>query len=206
MKTRKATKGIEIGSSMRLSDMSDEALVEKTLEGSDAAFGELTKRYMQKSYSIAFQMVGDFETAQDLSQDVFLKIYKSLHKFNFKSKFFSWFYKILMNHCINYTRRRKALKFLAFSEIFQSSNNALDKNDILKYSDEETTEKQRMVRMAVDQLSPNHKQVIVMCDLEGFPQEEVADILGMAIGTVRSRLHYARGNLKKILKKYLNEI
>jgi len=107
--------------SVSLADVPDEALVDLTKEGSEAAFAELTKRYMQKSYSMAYQVVGDFETARDLSQAVFVKIYTNIHKYNNSGKFFSWFYRILMNHCINYNRRKKRLPFIPFSEIFLRS-------------------------------------------------------------------------------------
>jgi len=184
-----------------LADVSDEVLVDLTKEGSEAAFTELTRRYMQKSYLMAYQLVGDFEAARDLSQDVFVKIYTNIHTYNNNNgKFFSWFYRILMNHCINYIRRKKRLSFIPFSEIFSRSGETPEKDVLCKEGEVEISERQKIVRAAIDRLSANHKKVIILCDLEGFPQEEAAEILGIAIGTVRSRLHYARENLKKLLK------
>lgn len=191
---------------MRLTDMADETLAGMIQKGSEPAFNEITKRYMQKSYSFAYQMVGDMEAARDLSQDVFIKIYNSIHKYNTNSKFFSWYYRILMNHCINFIRRRKTVSFLPFSEVFSRQGEEIEPDSFVKESNEEILDRQRIVRGAVDRLSPKHKKVVVLCDLEGFPQEEAADILGIAIGTVRSRLHYARENLKKLLKNYISEM
>lgn len=191
---------------VRLTDMADETLAGMVQKGSEPAFNEITKRYMQKSYSIAYQIVGDMEAARDLSQDVFLKIFQSIHKYNTKSKFFSWYYRILMNHCINFTRRRKTISFLPFSEVFSRSGEEPDLDSFVKESDEEVSERQRIVRKAVEKLSSKHKKVVVLCDLEGFPQDEAAEIIGVAIGTVRSRLHYARGHLKKLLKNYISEM
>jgi RNA polymerase sigma-70 factor (ECF subfamily) len=191
---------------VRLTDMADETLAGMIQKGSDPAFNEITKRYMEKSYSIAYQMVGDMEAARDLSQDVFVKIFKSIHKYNTNSKFFSWYYRILMNHCMNFTRRRKTVSFLPFSEVFSRSGEEPEIDSFIKESTEDVSERQRIVRTAVDKLSPKHKKVVVLCDLEGFPQEEAAEIIGVAIGTVRSRLHYARENLKKLLKNYISEM
>lgn len=191
---------------VRLVDMTDEVLAALVQKGSEPAFNEITKRYMHKSYSIAYQMVGDLEAAKDLSQDVFIKIYTSIDKYNRKNKFFSWYYRILINHCINYIRRKKTVAFLPFSEVF--SRNGEETEGILKEKEHgyELSERHRIVREAVDKLSSKHKKVVVLCDLEGFKQEEVAEILGVAVGTVRSRLHYARDNLKHLLKDYIKEI
>ena len=191
---------------VRITDMSDEELVEMIQKGSEAAFAEITRRYMQKSYALAYQMVSDMEVARDLSQDVFIKIYSSINNFKQGSKFFSWFYRILMNHCINYTRRKKRLTFLPFSEVFLRTGENPDERLLEQENDEDVSERKQVIRDAINRLSPKHQRVIILCDIEGFPQEEVAEILGVAIGTVRSQLHYARQNLKKILKKYITEI
>lgn len=203
---KEAAKKVHVMPTLLLTDMSDEELVEKIQEGSEAAFTELTKRYMQKSYALAYQMVSDIEVARDLSQDVFVKIYSSIHKFKKGSKFFSWFYRILMNHCINYTRRKQRLSFLPFSEIFLRTGENPDERLLAQENDEDVSERQQVVRTAIDRLSNKHKRVIILCDIEGFQQEEIAEILGIAIGTVRSQLHYARQNLKKLLKEYITEI
>ena len=195
-----------VAPTVRITDMSDEELVEMIQKGSEAAFAEITRRYMQKSYALAYQMVSDMEVARDLSQDVFLKIYSSINNFKQGSKFFSWFYRILMNHCINYTRRKKRLTFLPFSEVFFRTGENPDERLLEQENDEDISEHQQVIRDAINRLSPKHQRVIILCDIEGFPQEEVAEILGIAIGTVRSQLHYARQNLKKILKKYITEI
>ena len=191
---------------VRITDMSDEELVEMIQKGSEAAFAEITRRYMQKSYALAYQMVSDMEVARDLSQDVFIKIYSSINNFKQGSKFFSWFYRILMNHCINYTRRKKRLTFLPFSEVFLRTGENPDERLLEQENDEDVSERKQVIRDAINRLSPKHQRVIILCDIEGFPQEEVAEILGVAIGTVRSQLHYARQNLKNILKKYITEI
>ena len=192
-------------STVRLADKPDEAIVELIQNGSDAAYAELVKRYMHKSYSIAYQIVGDYEAARDLSQDVFIKIYNSIHKFKHGGKFFSWYYRILLNHCINYTRRQKVVSLLPFSEAFNTGNDAPDVSAPDRELIDDVAEKRHLVRSAIAKLSSKHRQVVILCELEEIPQEEVAEILGISVGTVRSRLHYARKNLKDILKKIIKE-
>lgn len=190
----------------RLVDLADEELVGKIQGGSEAAFAELTKRYMRKSYSIAYQVVGDMEVARDLSQDVFVKIFVSINKFKEGSKFFSWFYRILMNRCINYKRRQKVVSMLPFSSAFKTPDEADHFHSYNDTESESLSDKQQIIRLALNELSAKHKQVVILCDLEEFLQEEAADILEITVGTVRSRLHYARKNLKKILNKYKKEL
>ena len=202
-------RNLEIGSkavSARLTDNSDESLVALVKKGSEAAYAELVKRYMRASYAIAYQVVGDMDVARDLSQDVFLKIYTSISKFKEGSKFSPWFYRIVLNHSINFTRRKKVLSFVPFSSYFSGAENSNEEFPNEQESFDEVSDRQSVVREAVEKLPLKHKKVVILCDLEGFPQEEAAEIIGVAVGTVRSRLHYARKELKEQLKHYINEI
>ncbi|MFC1564424.1 RNA polymerase sigma factor [candidate division KSB1 bacterium] len=189
----------------RLSDLSDEAVVGLIKDGSEAAFAELTKRYMKKSYSFAYRIVGDMEAAKDLTQDVFVKIYSTIDGFKEGAKFFSWYYRILLNHCINYKRRKKLVTMLPFTDVFTRQDYREQDENIIPDEDDLEGKKDtgEFVRAAIDQLSPKHKSVIVLFDLEGIAQEKIAEILGVSVGTVRSRIHYARKQLKKLLKKHI---
>ncbi|MFC1492483.1 RNA polymerase sigma factor [candidate division KSB1 bacterium] len=189
----------------RLSDISDEAVVSLIKDGSEAAFAELTKRYMKKSYSFAYRIVGDMEAAKDLTQDIFVKIYSTIGGFKEGAKFFSWYYRILLNHCINYKRRKKLVSMLPFTDVFTREDYREKDENVIP--DEENSEEKKdtvaYVRTAIDKLSPKHKAVIVLFDLEGIPQEQIAEIIGVSVGTVRSRIHYARKQLKILLKKHI---
>ncbi len=167
--------------SARLTDNSDESLVALVKKGSEAAYAELVKRYMRASYSIAYQVVGDIDVARDLSQDAFLKIYTSIGKFKEGSKFSPWFYRIILNHSINFTRRKKALSFIPFSSYFSGAENSNEEFPNEQESFDEVSDRQSVVR-------------------------EAAEIIGVAVGTVRSRLHYARKELKEQLQQFINEI
>ena len=155
----------------RLTDSPDESLVALVKEGSEAAFAELVKRYMRTSYSIAYQLVGDMETAKDLSQDVFVKILSSIQRFKEGGKFFPWFYRILMNHCINFSRRKKALAFIPFSTYFSSDDSGQEEFPCEQDSHDAVADRERIVRSAIDKLTAKQKKVLVLCDIEGFPQE-----------------------------------
>jgi len=188
-------------SDILLKEIADEALVEKVKAGSNEAYTELVKRYMKKAYSIAYQFVGNSEDAKDLSQDVFVKIYQSILSFKEGHKFFSWFYRILMNHCINFKRKKSISAFN--TEEFRGYTNP---SYIVKSEINEKInhgELKEAVDKAISKLPLKQKKVVLLCEIEGFTQREVSEILKISVGTVRSRLFYARKRLKKHLKDYL---
>jgi len=181
-------------------DASDEVLVEMVKSGSEIAFNELVKRYMKKAHSIAYQFVGNSQDAKDLSQDVFIKIYQSISSFKEGYKFFSWFYRILLNHCINFKKRKYILDDI----------DELKGHNILKSSDEtflddeiNLMELKETVHNAISKLPLRQRKVVILCEIEGFSQNDVSKILNISEGTVRSRLFYAKKRLKKYLKDYL---
>lgn len=179
---------------------SDEVLVERVKDGSRDAYAELVRRYMKKAYSIAYQFVGNSEDAKDISQDVFVKIFGSINSFKEGHKFFSWFYRILINHCIN-VRKKKSIQPYAEEDLSRHSGsgddsieNNLDKEEI--YNE---------VHHAIDKLPLRQRKVLILCEIEGFSQHEVAKIMNLSEGTVRSRLFYAKKKLHKYLKKYVEQ-
>jgi RNA polymerase sigma-70 factor (ECF subfamily) len=181
-------------------DASDEVLVEMVKSGSEIAFNELVKRYMKKAHSIAYQFVGNSQDAKDLSQDVFIKIYQSISSFKEGYKFFSWFYRILLNHCINFKKRKHILDDI----------DELKGHNILKSSDEtflddeiNLMELKEIVHNAISKLPLRQRKVVILCEIEGFSQNDASKILNISEGTVRSRLFYAKKRLKKYLKDYL---
>lgn len=188
-------------SDILLKEIADEALVEKVKAGSNEAYTELVKRYMKKAYSIAYQFVGNSEDAKDLSQDVFVKIYQSISSFKQGHKFFSWFYRILMNHCINFKRKKSISAFN--TEEFRGYTNpsCIVKSEINEKINH--GELKEAVYKAISKLPLKQKKVVLLCEIEGFTQQEVSEILKISEGTVRSRLFYARKRLKKYLKDYL---
>jgi len=179
-----------------LTDVTDESLVVQAQAGSEAAFQTLIERYMKKAYTIAYQIVWNHEDARDLSQDVFIKIYQAIDRFDSKKRFFSWFYRILLNHCLNFRRKRAWLS--------PFSNEDLDRM-APAFPGESSGDclLRQVVQRAVRRLSGAQQRVVILCDMEGFSQQEAAEILRVPEGTVRSRLHYARRRLKELLAPQL---
>ncbi len=181
-------------------DDSDEVLVEQVKEGSQEAYTELVRRYMKKAYSIAYQFVGNSEDAKDISQDVFVKIYQSIDRFKQGHKFFSWFYRILVNHCIN-VRKKISVSPFATEDLSRYSNPTDDSVEV-------TINKRELkdnVHKAIAKLPLKQRKVLILCEIEGFSQQKVSDIMGISEGTVRSRLFYARKKLQKHLIKYVRQ-
>lgn len=182
-------------------ELDDEILVMKAQSGSREAFNELVRRYMRRAYSLAYQIVGDMETARDISQDVFLKIYQSLDQFKPGNKFFSWFYRILTNHCINYRRRKKIVTWLSLSD--NNSYHEAERASEISH-DEDTASNEddaaRELHKVIGRLPNKQRMVVLLHGIEGLSQKETADILGISEGTVRSRFFYARDRLRTMMK------
>ncbi|MCH8859107.1 MAG: RNA polymerase sigma factor [Proteobacteria bacterium] len=185
-----------------LAEQSDESLMAQVKGGSKAAYTVLVERYMHRAYTIAYRVVGNADDARDLSQDVFLKIYESSDRYREGYRFFSWFYRILLNHCLNHNRRRAWIVRSGDDDRYAQSEpvaepGIAERGDVIL---------QQYVQKAIASLPVRQRAVILLCDLEGMRQTEAAEILKVSEGTVRSRLHYGRKKLKVILKPFFDEV
>ena len=185
----------------------DFQLVRASRAGDQEAFGELVRKYQGKIYALAYGMVGNHADADDLAQEIFLKTYRNIAKFRFKSSFYTWLYRIGLNTIIS---RRKKLRGDTHLELkpqvldvegspYLSSRLGGEKGDRAMSS----KEMKKDISRAIDTLSDKHKEVVVMHDVEGMPHSEIAEILSVSEGTVRSRLHYARARLRKELTGWI---
>ncbi len=185
----------------------DFELVRASRNGDQEAFGELVRKYQGKIYSLAYGMVGNHADADDLAQEIFLKTYRNIKKFRFKSSFYTWLYRIATNTIIS---RRKKLRGDSHLELkpqvldiegspYLSTRLGGEKGDRAMSS----KEMKKDIYRALETLSDKHKEVVVMHDIEGMPHSEIAEILSISQGTVRSRLHYARGRLQKELSGWI---
>jgi len=194
--------------SKKLADKKDDfELVRATRKGDREAFGELVRKYQGKIYSLAYGMVGNHSDADDLVQEIFLKTYRNIKKFRFKSSFYTWLYRIALNTIIT---RRKKLRGDSHLELkpqvldiegspYLSTRLGGEKGDRVMSGKEMKED----IHRAIETLSDKHKGVVVMHDIEGIPHREIAKILSCSEGTVRSRLHYARGHLQKELAGWI---
>ena len=189
----------------------EKRLIERAKAGSGSAFDELTRRYIEKAYSIAYQMLANPEDARDLVQDAFFEVFRTLERFNTQYRFSTWLYRILINKCINYRKREARRRMLSFSEYMPRRENGdppavpahlISKQDT-PHEDLENKELRYAIADALESLSERHRTVVVLFDLEGLSHKQIAGILQCPEGTVMSRLHHGRLKLKNILTKRL---
>lgn len=186
--------------------LSDEALVLKAKKGDVSAFDLLIERHYKRIYKLAFQMLGNSEDAADATQETFVKAFEQIRHFRGDSSFSTWLHRIAVNTCRDMVRRNRSI---AFSQL-QPENEHADfdpatltepnPNEIL-----EERERAEMVWLALSQLSEEARQILVLCDMQGFSYAEAAAILNLPEGTVKSRLHRARNAFREVWKRLTRE-
>lgn len=183
----------------------DTRLVHASLSGDSEAFGELVKKYEKLIYNTSYQLIGNPDDAFDVSQETFIKAYRSLGSFRGDSKFSTWLYKICQNAARDYIRSKSRQKTvsLTVNDDDDTKEVQLDipDDDISSQPDRslEREEIRTVVREAIAKLSEDHKNVIVLRDIEGYSYEDISEILNLEIGTVKSRLNRARLAIKDFL-------
>jgi len=180
--------------------LADRQLILETRMGDKGSFGILVTRYRSRALRVAASMVGDIETARDLTPDAFIKAYRSLGKFDLTAPFLPWFYQILKNLCRDHLRRRT--RFTKIVERIKPKGRPenyafeqMQRDDIAMH-----------VREAVNKLKPSDRRIIELKHFAGLSYDEIADILNIPKGTVMSRLFYARKALRAILEDSLETI
>jgi len=181
-----------------VSSRTDEELALKAKGGEMRAFEVLVERYKRHAYFIAYGFVGDREAALDLSQEAFVRTYKAIHRYKPDFRFFTWFYKILSNLCISHLEKRRVRKRYEVSleeAPFELATSKLDPAAV--YEQKELTKK---LWEAITNLRPDFKEIIILRHFRDFSYKEISEILQIPIGSVMSRLYYARMKLKEKLK------
>ncbi len=184
----------------------DHELVDRVLAGDREAFAHLLRRHQRTVLNFMYRMLGQRETAEDLTQEVFLKAYVSLPRFRKEAAFSTWLFRIAHNHCLNALKGRGR-------EIPASSlaNDPSNPDRIASVPDPtdaahgrlEQRELQAIIQEKLAELTPDHRTVVVLRDIQGLSYDEIAAALNIEGGTVRSRLHRARMELKEKLRIYL---
>lgn len=184
----------------------DEELVRRVQAGNNEAFEELVKRYERKVYNIAYRLMGNERDASEVLQDAFLRAYRFLPKFQFKSSFFTWLYRIATNVSLTKLRKREKVQLVSIDEPANADGDLPLEIPDYRYNPEKMM-KQRQLREAlqnaVDSLPPDYRSVVVLRDLEGLSNEEVSKVLNLTVAAVKSRLHRGRLELRKVLAEYL---
>lgn len=180
----------------------DHRLIAECLKGRTAAFGELLRRYQDRLFNAIYHVVDNAEDAQDVVQEAFLNAYQSLHSFKGDSEFYTWLYRIAFNTAISLKRKHRVALSIDATRNGESLNEPLDGSEYSQPGHAlERAEQERRVHEALSRLSAEHRTVLVLKDMEGQKYETMAEILQVPIGTIRSRLHRARLELREILRQ-----
>jgi RNA polymerase sigma-70 factor (ECF subfamily) len=182
-------------------------LVKSARRGDLAAYDELVRRYQERIYATIYHMTANHEDADDLAQEAFIKAFHALKSFKGGSSFYTWVYRIAVNKTINFLKQRKNRSQMSLDDI---DFNAEHDPDLVALISEKTprreinlAELQEKLNTAMQKLSEPHRLVVTLHDVQGLSHEEIAKIMHCNIGTVRSRLFYARQQLQAYLSDYL---
>ncbi len=181
-------------------------LVERAKGGELKAFEELMNKYEEKVYSIAYRMTGNREDAEEILQETFLSVYKSLGRFKGKSRFSTWLYRIAVNASLMRLRKtKKKAETLSLDEPI-GGDNSHPKREVVDWSTpEDIVERKRLMEVitaAIDSLPETYRAIVLLRDGEGLSNSEVAKILKTSIPAVKSKLHRARMHLREKLSEY----
>ena len=184
--------------------MADEALIRRIKDGDADAFEEIVKTYEKPVYNLALRYSGNPDDAFDISQDIFLRVYRSIDTFRGQSKFSTWLYQIATNICIDHCRKTSRKKEISmFVSDDDGEETELEFADT-EYSPEQIVEKKELrdeIGRCINKLADEHRVILILRDIEGISYQEIGAILNMEQGTVKSRLFRAREKLRKLLLK-----
>jgi len=184
----------------------DTELIADCLQGRKAAFGELVTRYQDRLLGSLMTMLGSMEDARDVAQDAFVQAYQKLETFRGQSQFYSWLFRIALNSSVDHHRRQRRPTMSIDAAREQSGVEPTDQHpEISPTYGVERTERQVLVQLALSKLSVDYRQVLVLKEMEDLKYEEIAEICKIPVGTVRSRIHRGRAELKLILEELLGD-
>ncbi|PYS34646.1 MAG: RNA polymerase subunit sigma-24 [Acidobacteria bacterium] len=177
----------------------------------DAAYDELVRTYSASIFHVAYRMLGDTADASDTVQEIFLKVFRNIGGFKGEAALKTWVFKIAFSEILNRLRWwKRRYRFATMSLDEQSNGNGTGPGYGIASSSPtpeellQSKEQEAAIQQALGRLSKDHRSIIVLRDIEGFSYSEIADVLGVSIGTVKSRLARARADLKKSLMRYLS--
>ena len=182
-------------------------LVDRARNGDLKAYDELVRRYQERIYATVYHMTSNHEDANDLAQESFVKAFQALKSFKGGSSFYTWLYRIAVNKTINFLKQRKNRQHMSLNDLdFNAEHNP----DLVALISDKTprrdaglSELQEKLNAALLKLSESHRLAVVLHDVQGLSHEEIAKIMHCNIGTVRSRLFYARQQLQALLADYV---
>ncbi len=183
-------------------------VVRRVQAGDVAAFDHLILKYRERVYGILYNMTSNREDAADLTQDAFIKAFQSIHRFGGQSSFFTWLYRIAVNSTLSHLRKARLRSFFSLENL--DSDEPISKEVIAALTDKTGADRdtfvhelQEKLNDAMQKLSIKHRTVVTLFEIEGLGHHEIAQVMNCSVGTVRSRLHYAKQLLQSELQPYI---
>jgi RNA polymerase sigma-70 factor, ECF subfamily len=189
---------------------SDWDIVRRVQAGDVAAFDVLTLRYRGRVYGVIYNMTSNREDAADLTQDAFIKSFQSINRFQGQSSFFTWLYRIAVNSTLTHLRKNRLRTFFSLEKVDENDRQSAEVIEALtdNTGDERNTfvkELQERLNDAMQKLSIRHRTVVTLFEIDGLSHQEIAEIMNCSVGTVRSRLHYAKQQLQSELQPFIRK-
>jgi len=198
----------------QVQQVQERRLIRRLKRGDERAFATLVRTYQQRVFNMVFRMLGNREEAEDVAQDVFVTVFQSAASFRGDSKFSTWLYRVTINHCKNrlkYLKRRgrhmgRPLDEIAEHELARGSGDAQPKfHSSIPRPDDMAVGRQleRIIQQEMARMDEDHRVLLVLRDIQGLSYQEMAEVTGLNIGTIKSRLHRARLALKEALARQM---
>jgi RNA polymerase sigma-70 factor (ECF subfamily) len=209
MNASKALEKTLVASPERKLEADADLVVVRRVQGGDvAAFDQLVAKYRERVVGIVYNMTSNREDAADLAQDAFIKAFQSIHRFQGQASFFTWLYRIAVNSTMSHLRKNRLRSFFSLEGIRGDDPVA---RDVIEALTDKTgagrsafiSELQEKLNDAMQKLSINHRTVVTLFEIDGLSHQEIAEVMDCSVGTVRSRLHYAKQLLQAELQPYL---
>ena len=190
-------------------EWNEKNVVNRAQNGDMEACDELIRHYQERIYSTIYHMISNHEDASDLAQITFIKAIQKINNFKGQSSFFTWLYRIAVNNTINFIRTKRKRVILSINQMQEDFDRG---EELLGLISKETPQRninrlelQGILNTAMLKLSPNHRLVVTLHDVQGIPHEQIGEIMDCNTNTVRTRLHYARKQLQAHLSDYLKK-
>ena len=186
----------------------DLVVVRQVQAGDVAAFDRLISKYRERVFGIVYNMTSNREDAADLTQDTFIKAFQSIQRFGGQSSFFTWLYRIAVNSTLSHLRKSRLRSFFSLEGI--DADEPVSREIVAALTDKTGVDRDSYVRElqeklneAMQKLSITHRTVVTLFEIDGLSHQEIAEVMGCSVVTVRSRLHYAKQLLQSELQPYL---
>lgn len=206
-KLGKSAAEVSCETAVSFESLSDHELIEATRAGESRAFAEIVRRYQNPLTNYLYRMLNDYEEAVDLAQESFVRVYFAIERYHSDYAFSTYIYRIATNLAISEIRRRKRRRLFSLTGLFQTEGNEekqfqpmdekpLPEDDLLG------VEQRKVIETAIAALPEKYRAAIVLREIEGKSYEEVAEVLGLGLGTTKSRISRGRGILREKIEKY----